>query len=158
MGTSTDEATSFAMLDRYLDAGGSFVDTANCYAWWPAPGNTGGESETVLGRRLARGRRDQVFLATKGGAWVTDPDRWRGSGEATRYSGAGAGTLRRELDESLRRLGTDHVDLYYVHVDDPATPLEETLEALAGLVAAGKIRHLGWSNVRTWRLERVRTS
>lgn len=155
MGTSTDEATSHAMLDRYLNAGGSFVDTANCYAWWPAPGNVGGESETVLGRWLA-GRRDEVFLATKGSAWVSDPDGRRGVAPPHPYSGAGAATLRRELDDSLRRLGTDHVDLYYVHVDDAATPLEETLEALAGLVAAGKTRYLGYSNVRTWRLERIR--
>ncbi len=156
MGTRTDEATSFAMLDRYLDAGGSFVDTANCYAWWPAPGNTGGESETVLGRWFARrGNRDRVFLSTKGGAWVTDPDRHRGRPERPPYEGAGAGTLRAALDASLRRLGTDHVDLYYVHVDDLATPLEETLDALASFVAAGKVRHIGWSNVRTWRLERI---
>jgi aryl-alcohol dehydrogenase-like predicted oxidoreductase len=73
-----------------------------------------------------------------------------------RFAGAGAQTLRDALDGSLRRLGTDHVDLYYIHVDDRATPLEETLEALAGFVQAGKVRYLGWSNVRTWRLERIR--
>ena len=72
------------------------------------------------------------------------------------FEGAGAETLRTALDGSLRRLGIDHVDLYYVHVDDRTTPLEETLEALAGLVAAGKTRYIGWSNVRTWRLERIR--
>jgi aryl-alcohol dehydrogenase-like predicted oxidoreductase len=156
MGTRTDEQTSFAMLDRYLDAGGSFVDTADCYAWWPAPGNQGGESETVLGRWFARrGNRDRVFLSTKGGAWVADPDAYRDRPVRPRYAGAGAATLRDALDASLRRLGTDHVDLYYVHVDDLATPLEETLEALAGFVAAGKVRHVGWSNVRTWRLERI---
>jgi aryl-alcohol dehydrogenase-like predicted oxidoreductase len=156
MGTRTDEQTSFGMLDRYLDAGGSFVDTADCYAWWPAPGNTGGESETVLGRWLAaRGNRDRVFLSTKGSAWVDDPDRYRNQPERPRYAGAGATTLRDALDGSLRRLGTDHVDLYYVHVDDLATPLEETLEALAGFVEAGKVRYIGWSNVRTWRLERI---
>ena len=158
MGTRTDEPTSFAMLDRYLDTGGSFVDTANCYAWWVRPGVTGGESETVLGRWFAsRGNRDRVFLSTKGSAWVADPDRYRdGSGtEREKYSGARADTLRAELDDSLRRLGTDHIDLYYVHVDDLDTPLEETLEALDGFVRAGKIRHVGWSNVRTWRLERI---
>jgi aryl-alcohol dehydrogenase-like predicted oxidoreductase len=156
MGTRTDEQTSFGMLDRYLDAGGSFVDTADCYAWWPAPGNTGGESETVLGRWLAaRGNRDRVYLSTKGSAGVDDPDRYRNQPERPRYAGAGATTLRDALDGSLRRLGTDHVDLYYVHVDDLATPLEETLEALAGFVEAGKVRYIGWSNVRTWRLERI---
>ena len=156
MGTRTDEPTSFGMLDRYLDAGGSFVDTADCYAWWPAPGLVGGESETVLGRWLAaRGNRERVFLSTKGSAWVADPDRYRGKPGTPAYAGADAATLRDALDGSLRRLGTDHVDLYYVHVDDRATPLEETLEALAGFVAAGKVRHIGWSNVRTWRLERI---
>jgi aryl-alcohol dehydrogenase-like predicted oxidoreductase len=156
MGTRTDEPTSFTMLDRYLDLGGSFVDTADCYAWWPAPGLTGGESETVLGRWFAsRGNRDSVFLSTKGSGWVADPAAQRDKGWPAKYVGAGAQTLRNSLDASLRRLGTDHIDLYYVHVDDRATPLEETLEALAGFVAAGKIRHIGWSNVRTWRLERI---
>jgi aryl-alcohol dehydrogenase-like predicted oxidoreductase len=156
MGTRTDEQTSFGMLDRYLDAGGSFMDTADCYAWWPAPGNTGGESETVLGRWFAaRGNRDRMFLSTKGSAWVDDPDRYRNRPERPRYAGAGADTLRHALDGSLRRLGTDHIDLYYVHVDDLATPLEETLDALTGFVQAGKVRHIGWSNVRTWRLERI---
>jgi len=155
MGTSTDEPTSFRILDAYLDAGGDFVDTADCYAWWPAPGLAGGESETTLGRWFARGgRRDRVFLSTKGSAWVADPDAGRASGRP-RYDGAGGDTLRHALDGSLRRLGIDHVDLYYVHVDDLATPLEETLSTLADLVAAGKIRYLGWSNVRTWRLERI---
>ncbi|WP_154814278.1 aldo/keto reductase [Actinophytocola xinjiangensis] len=157
MGTATDEETSHRILDEYLDLGGSFVDTANCYAWWNAPGDIGGESERLLGRWLATGRRrDSVFLATKGGAWVADPERWRPEADRAEYSGARVATLRRELEESLHRLGTDHVDLYYVHVDDLTTPLEETLDALAGLVAAGKVRHLGWSNVRTWRLERIR--
>jgi aryl-alcohol dehydrogenase-like predicted oxidoreductase len=156
MGTSTDEPTSFSMLDRYLDAGGSFIDTANCYAWWPAPGNTGGESESVLGRWFAsRGNRDRVFLSTKGGAWVADPEAARGAAGRPPYEGAGAETLRTSLDASLRRLGIDHIDLYYVHVDDVDTPLEETLAALRSFVDAGKIRYVGWSNVRTWRLERI---
>jgi aryl-alcohol dehydrogenase-like predicted oxidoreductase len=156
MGSATDEPTSFTMLDRYLDAGGSFVDTADCYAWWHAPGFTGGESESVLGRWFAsRGNRDRVFLSTKGSGWVDNPDEQRGKGWPAKYVGAGAQTLRDALDGSLRRLGTDHIDLYYVHVDDPRTPLEETLEALAGFVQAGKVRYLGWSNVRTWRLERI---
>lgn len=163
MGTSTDEDTSTLILERYLDAGGTFLDTADCYAWWPdppagVPPFTGGESESLLGRWFAKsGRRDEVFLATKGSAWVADPAAVRDgrSSAASQYAGAGAGTLRHALDASLRRLGVEHVDLYYVHVDDLATPLEETLEALAGLVAAGKTRHLGWSNVSTARLERI---
>ena len=162
MGTLTDEQASFEMLDHYLDAGGTFLDTANCYAWWTGPSFRGGESEALLGRWLARGgRRDRVFLATKGGAWIRDLDAVRAAPDdktvaRRNYEGAGADTLRHALDASLRRLGTDHVDLYYVHVDDLRTPLEETLEALAGMVRAGKVRYLGWSNVRTWRLERIR--
>jgi aryl-alcohol dehydrogenase-like predicted oxidoreductase len=159
MGTLTDEASSFEMLDRYLHAGGSFLDTANCYAWWP-PGGRGGESESLLGRWFARTRRrDEVFLATKGSAWIADPDDTRGRPwpeVENRFEGAGGDTLRRAIDDSLRRLGTDHVDLYYVHVDDRSTPLEETLSALAEIVAAGKARYIGWSNVRTWRMERIR--
>jgi aryl-alcohol dehydrogenase-like predicted oxidoreductase len=163
MGTRTDEDESVAILDRYVGAGGNFLDTANCYCWWEHKGSFGGESEELLGRWLARtGRRDQVFLATKGGGQLTslsgvwDGDQADWGVARTRFEGAGAATLRRALDDSLRRLGVDHVDLFYVHVDDRSTPLEETLEALAGLVAAGKTRYLGWSNVRTWRLERIR--
>jgi aryl-alcohol dehydrogenase-like predicted oxidoreductase len=159
MGTSTDPDSAHEILERYLAAGGTFLDTADCYAWWPGPATTGGESETLLGAWFARTkRRDDVFLATKGSAWVKDPVAVR-EGRSTapeQYAGAGADTLRHALDASLTRMGIDHVDLYYVHVDDLATPLEETLEALAGLVAAGKTRYLGWSNVQTWRLERIR--
>jgi aryl-alcohol dehydrogenase-like predicted oxidoreductase len=164
MGTATDEAASIAMLDRYTAAGGTFIDTADCYAWWLHRGSQGGESEELLGRWFAAtGRRDQVFLATKGSAIVRDAaSLWNDDGvpdsaaAPSRYVGAGGDTLRRSIDDSLRRLGTDHVDLYYVHVDDRSTPLEETLEALAGIVASGKARYIGWSNVRTWRLERIR--
>ena len=164
LGTLADDETSFAVLDRYAEAGGTFLDTADCYAWWWAQGTDGGQSEDVLCRWMAgRGNRDGTFVATKGsgrtdyaGAWpagspVADWDYAR-----QHFVGAGAATLRTSLEASLRRLRTDHVDLYYVHVDDRRTPLEETLGALAELVAAGKVRHIGWSNVRTWRLERIR--
>lgn len=164
MGTQTDEADSFAMLDRFVERGGSFLDTANCYSWWLNRGSFGGESEETLGRWFARsGRRDDVFLATKATAIPTDLDLvWDADGNPdwgaayNGFDGAGADNLRRSIDDSLRRLGTDHVDLWYVHVDDRSTPLEETLEALDGIVASGKVRYLGWSNVRTWRLERIR--
>ena len=164
MGNATDERDSFHILDRFLEVGGSMVDTADCYEWWVRPGSRGGESEELLGRWMRAGRRrDEVFLATKATALPRySPDLWAADGtpdwalaERT-FEGAGADTLRAALDGSLRRLGTDHVDLYYVHVDDRNTPLEETLEALAGFVQAGKVRYLGWSNVRTWRLERIR--
>jgi len=163
MGTSTSERDAQRMLDRYLDAGGNFLDTANCYAWWSRRGSTGGESEAVLGRWLAAsGKRERVLLATKGSAMLKNPlAHWNAAGEvdwesARRdFEGAGAATLRSDLEGSLRRLGTDHVDLYYVHVDDWVTPLEETLEALAGLVRAGLVRSIGWSNVRTARLAEI---
>jgi aryl-alcohol dehydrogenase-like predicted oxidoreductase len=166
MGTLVDDETSFALLDRYAADGGSFLDTADCYSWWWARGSYGGQSEEVIGRWLARtGRRDQTFVATKGTARLTDLDgvyAEDGTGSADwsvvnkKFVGAGAQTLRTSLEGSLRRLGVDHIDLYYVHVDDRSTPLEETLEALAGFVREGTVRYLGWSNVRTWRLERIR--
>jgi aryl-alcohol dehydrogenase-like predicted oxidoreductase len=164
MGSETGEEESRTILDRYVEIGGSFVDTADCYEWWAHPGSHGGHSEELLGRWMRdRNNRDELFLATKGsGMPHWSEDLWAADGTPNwslarkTFSGAGADNLRQALDGSLRRLGTDHVDLYYVHVDDPATPLEETLEALAGLVQAGKVRHLGWSNVRTWRLEAIR--
>jgi aryl-alcohol dehydrogenase-like predicted oxidoreductase len=164
MGNATDERDAVHILDRYREIGGSFIDTADCYEWWARPGSRGGESEELLGRWLRAGnRRGEVFLATKGSALPHhSPDLWAADGTANwelarrTFAGAGAQTLRDALDGSLRRLGTDHVDLYYIHVDDRNTPLEETLETLAGFVRAGKVRHLGWSNVRTWRLERIR--
>jgi aryl-alcohol dehydrogenase-like predicted oxidoreductase len=164
MGNATDEADSRHILDRYVEVGGSFVDTADCYEWWARRDSRGGESEELLGRWMRdRGNRDRVFLATKGSALPHySPDLWAEDGTANwdlarrTFAGAGKQTLTDALDGSLRRLGTDHVDLYYIHVDDRNTPLEETLEALAGFVQAGKVRYLGWSNVRTWRLERIR--
>jgi aryl-alcohol dehydrogenase-like predicted oxidoreductase len=164
MGNATPEDESVRILDRYREAGGSFIDTADCYEWWRFKGSRGGQSEEVLGRWMrAGGHRDEVFLATKGSGMPADsPELWAEDGTPNwdlarrTFAGAGAQTLRDALDGSLRRLGTDHVDLYYVHVDDRSTPLEETLEALDGLVRAGKTRFIGWSNVRTWRLERIR--
>ena len=164
MGNATPADESVRILDRYAAAGGTFLDTADCYEWWASPGSRGGESERVLGDWMrSRGNRDELFLATKGsGLPHHSPDLWAADGTANwelarkTFEGAGADTLRKALDGSLQRLGTDHVDLYYVHVDDRSTPLEETLEALAGLVAAGKTRFIGWSNVVTWRLERIR--
>jgi aryl-alcohol dehydrogenase-like predicted oxidoreductase len=160
MGTATDEATSHQILDRYVEAGGNFLDTANCYAWWVRPDARGDESETLLGRWFARtGRRDEVFLATKVGGMVAEPVFRPDGGpdwSRIRFEGTGGHTIGRSVDESLRRMGTDRIDLLYIHVDDRSTPLEETLDALAGVVQAGKVRYIGWSNVRAWRLERAR--
>ena len=139
MGTLTDEDTSFGMLDHFVDHGGTFIDTANAYCWWNNPGSHGGESEELIGRWFARtGRRDDVFLATKGSGLIDDLDAvWGADGRPDwslarqHFDGAGGDNLRRSVDDSLRRLQTDHIDLYYVHVDDRSTPIEETLQALA---------------------------
>jgi aryl-alcohol dehydrogenase-like predicted oxidoreductase len=164
MGTATDEATSFRMLDAFADAGGDFLDTANCYMWWGGPQYQGGESEQLLAKWLSRnGNRNRAFVATKVAGLPVNIPELHAAQEAgddpwphVRFEGAGADTVRRGIDGSLKRLGVDHVDLFYVHVDDRATPLEETLAALDEIVVAGKARFIGWSNVRTWRLDRVR--
>ncbi len=165
LGTLADEESSFALLDRFVADGGTFVDTADVYSAWWAQGTPGGQSESLLGRWMAaRGNRDDVFLATKGSAWWTDPAGiWPAGQEEPswdkvpgQWAGAGAQVLRDSLDASLQRLDTDHVDLYFVHVDDRSVPLTETLEALASFVAEGKIRYYGYSNVRAWRLATIR--
>lgn len=161
MGTTTDRETSHTMLDEFLAAGGNFIDTANCYAWWIGQGQ-GGESEELLGRWMKERRnRQQVFLATKGGAAIRDLKSvkdaqgniaWEKVREQYEYLSAAA--LRSALEGSLRRLQVETIDLYYVHVDDRVTPVEETLEALDCFVKEGKVRYIACSNFRTWRLER----
>jgi aryl-alcohol dehydrogenase-like predicted oxidoreductase len=146
LGTHQDEPTSFALLDQYVEAGGTFIDTANIYASWVS-GFKGGESETVLGQWLkARGSRDKLFLATKVGFGYQDV--------AMTLS---ARVIETECDKSLKRLGVDTIDLYYAHVDDRITPLHETLEAFDRLVRAGKVRYVGASNYLAYRLERAHT-
>jgi aryl-alcohol dehydrogenase-like predicted oxidoreductase len=147
-GTDTDEKTSVAILDRFVEAGGTFIDTADNYNQW---NGVGGESETVLGSWLAaRGNRDQIVLATKGGARTTDPN------DPEKFEGLAARTIRRAAEGSLRRLGTDRIDLYYAHYDDRRPPLEETIGALGKLASDGLIGLVGCSNYATWRLERAR--
>jgi aryl-alcohol dehydrogenase-like predicted oxidoreductase len=132
-GWTADEATSHAVLDAFSDAGGTFIDTADAYSAW-VDGNSGGESESVIGSWLRRrGRRDVVVIATK---VAVHPDR----------KGLGRENVLAAADDSLRRLGTDHIDLYYAHFDDPETPLEETASAFDELVKAGKVRYVGGSN------------
>ncbi|MGC9670895.1 aldo/keto reductase [Planosporangium sp. 12N6] len=139
-GWTADEAQSFAVLDAYAEAGGNFIDTADAYSAW-APGNSGGESEAIIGRWMAaRGNRDRIVLATKVSRHP----------EAT---GLARDTIRRAVDASLRRLGTDHIDLYYAHFDDPDTPLAETVAAFGDLVREGKVRHIAASNYTAARLE-----
>lgn len=137
-GTTTSKEKAFAVLDAYLDMGGNFVDTSNNYAHWQG---TGDESETVLGEYFSsRKCRDRIVLATKVGF-----DR----------HGEGQGLKRQQIeywiDESLRKLQTDYIDIYYAHTDDPTTPLEETMDAFQRLIEKGKVRHLGGSNYDTWR-------
>jgi aryl-alcohol dehydrogenase-like predicted oxidoreductase len=152
LGTKVDEATSFAILDRYVEAGGTFIDTANNYAYW-VNGTQGGESEALLGRwRRDRGIGDEVVIATKLGGRPTAP-----AGSLSRdIEGLSAKVIRESSERSRERLGTDRLDLLYAHVEYPAVPLEETVEALGALVAEGAVGLLGASNHWTWRVERAR--
>jgi aryl-alcohol dehydrogenase-like predicted oxidoreductase len=131
---STDEPTALRMIDQFVDAGGNFLDTADVYA--------GGRSEEIVGRAL-KGRRDRAVLATKvRGRTGDDPND---VGLSRRHVVAG-------VEASLRRLGTDYVDLLYAHMWDPLTPIEETLRAFDDLVMTGKVRYLGISNFRAWQV------
>jgi aryl-alcohol dehydrogenase-like predicted oxidoreductase len=149
-GSLVDEETSMAILDRFVEAGGTFIDTSDNYVCW-VEGFEGSESESLLGRWMQRrGNRDQLVLATKVGALPRRFNDW------TELEGLSAGVIQRQARQSLSRLRTDHVDLYYAHVEDRSVPLEETMGAFAGLVADGTVRVLGCSNHATWRVERSR--
>lgn len=138
-GWTADEADSFAVLDAYTAAGGNFVDTADTYSSW-VPGNEGGESETIIGNWLAaRGNRSEVLVATKVGAHP-------------QYKGLRPVTIKAGVEESLRRLRTDYIDLYYTHFDDTDVPVEEIITALDELVKAGKVRAIAASNISAERL------
>jgi aryl-alcohol dehydrogenase-like predicted oxidoreductase len=140
-GWTADETTSFAILDAFVAAGGNFIDTANVYSTW-APGHVGGESESVLGKWFKRsGKRRQIVLATKVGMQMA-PDR----------KGLSALSIEREVEESLRRLESDYIDVYFSHSDDTQTPLEETLRAYEKLITGGKVRLIGASNYTSARL------
>jgi len=150
-GTTVDETTSFAILDRFVEAGGTFIDTADNYSFW-IDGATGDESEALLGRWLAaRGARDRIVLASKVGARPEQPGLGLEAAE-----GLSAKAIHAAIDGSLRRLGTDGVDVYYAHIEDRSVPIEETTGTLAELVADGKAGVLGCSNHATWRIERAR--
>ncbi len=141
-GWTVDEKASFTLLDAFLDAGFDCVDTADVYSRW-APGNKGGESETIIGNWVkARGNRDKVIIATKCGLEMA-PDK----------KGLSKAYIMRAVEDSLKRLQTDYIDLYQSHRDDPATPLEETMAAHAELVKAGKVRVVGASNYTADRLK-----
>lgn len=153
-GTRTDEQTSRALLDRFVDAGGTTLDTANCYAFWSDASGHGGQSEVTLGRWLAAdgSRRDRVEVATKVGVEPLDVPRADGA----TVEGLSADVVRAGCEASLSRLGIDAIDLYWAHGEDRGTPLEETVEAFGSLVQAGSVRRLGVSNHPTWRVERGR--
>jgi aryl-alcohol dehydrogenase-like predicted oxidoreductase len=140
-GWTADEVASFALLDAFVAAGFNFIDTADVYSKW-APGHHGGESETIIGDWLKRrGKRDDVIIATKVGSDM-------GAGR----KGLSKAHIARAAEESLRRLGTDYIDLYQSHRDDEETPVEETLEAYGALIKAGKVRAIGASNFTPERL------
>lgn len=150
-GSAVDEKTSFAILDRFVEAGGNLIDTANNYAFW-LPGFTGDESETTVGRWMAsRGVRDEVLISTKAGARPTVP----GTGLET-AEGLSAGAILSAAADSLRRLGTDRIDLYWTHIEDRSVPLEETLGTLDELVRGGRAGFIGCSNHTAWRTARAR--
>jgi aryl-alcohol dehydrogenase-like predicted oxidoreductase len=139
-GWSADEKRSFELLDAFVDAGFNLVDTADAYSAW-VPGNRGGESETLIGKWLQRsGKRDKVVIATKVAKWAEHP-------------GLSPLNIRQAVEGSLRRLQTDHIDLYQAHEDDATVPLHETLGAFARLIEEGKVRAIGASNYGADRFE-----
>lgn len=140
-GWGADEEASFAVLDAYVEGGGNVIDSANIYSWW-VPGNHGGESETILGRWLAgRDDRDDLVVVTK-----------IGTAGGPQPKGLTRDLVLRGAEDSLRRLGVAHIDLYYAHEDDPDTPIEETLRAFDELVAQGLVRAVAASNYPAPRL------
>ncbi len=138
-GWSANESESFEVLDAYVAGGGNFIDTADVYSEW-AQGHVGGESETIIGKWMkSRGNRHGLVIATKVSMLSTRP-------------GLSASNIKGALEDSLRRLQTDHIDLYYSHTDDPNTPLEETLGAYTEEIKAGKIHHIAASQYTAPRL------
>ena len=141
-GWTADRETSFALLDAFVARGGSMIDTADVYSAW-VDGHTGGESETIIGEWLARsGKRDQVIIATKVGML---PGEGGDKLKPARIAAA--------CEASLKRLGTDHIDVYFAHQDDESVPQEDVLEAFGRLIDAGKVRVIGASNFHAARLK-----
>lgn len=137
-GAETNESTAHEQLDLFVESGGTFIDTADVYSR--------GLSERIIGAWLSKRGADEIVLATKGRFAMSDRAHDRGAGRRH---------LMEAVDASLTRLGVDHVDLYQVHGWDPATPLTETLETLTTIVSSGRARHVGWSNVTGWQLQRI---
>ncbi|WP_329335241.1 aldo/keto reductase [Streptomyces sp. NBC_01352] len=152
-GSRTDEETSFAVLDRYVEAGGTFIDTSDNYAFW-VDGGQGGQSEELLGRwRRSRGIGDEIVIATKLGARPLAP----GTSYVDNPEGLSAKVIRESAERSRERLGVEKLDLLYAHIEDHTVPLEETVEGFASLVAEDTVGLLGVSNHAVWRVERART-
>jgi aryl-alcohol dehydrogenase-like predicted oxidoreductase len=155
-GWSVDEAGSVKVLDAYAEAGGNFIDTADCYSSWSAsmggPPNAGGVAEEIVGRWLAaRGNRDDMVVATKVRAAMGESFS-QGRSTVHQREGLSRRWIMKACEDSLRRLGVDYIDLYQTHFLDPRVPIEETLSALTDLVRQGKVRYLGCSNYSAWRL------
>ncbi|WP_329360639.1 aldo/keto reductase [Streptomyces sp. NBC_01483] len=151
-GSVTDEKTSFAVLDRYVEAGGNFVDTSDNYAFW-TDGSQGGQSEELLGRwRRSRGTGDEIVFATKLGARPLAP----GTGYTDNPEGLSAKVIREAAERSRERLGLDRIDLLYAHIEDRTVDPRETVEGFGELVAEGTVGLLGASNHAIWRVERAR--
>ncbi|MCM3299353.1 aldo/keto reductase [Streptomyces pseudogriseolus] len=151
-GSVTDERTSFALLDRYVEAGGNFVDTSDNYAFW-TDGGQGGQSEELLGRwRRSRGAGDEIVVATKLGARPLAP----GTSYTDNPEGLSAKVIRDSAERSRERLGMERLDLLYAHIDDHTVPQRETVEGFGALVAEGTVGLLGVSNQAVWRVERAR--
>ena len=141
-GWTVGEPSSFKILDAFLEAGFNFIDTADVYSMW-APGNKGGESETIIGNWLKKnGKRKDVIIATKLGNDM-------GNGK----KGLNAKYMKQAVEDSLKRLGTDYIDLYQSHIDDPGTPVEETMSAYNELIKEGKVRYIGASNLSAERIK-----
>ncbi|MDF3142164.1 MULTISPECIES: aldo/keto reductase [unclassified Streptomyces] len=151
-GSQTDEETSFAVLDRYVEAGGTFIDTSDNYAFW-TDGGQGGQSEELLGRwRRSRGIGDEIVIATKLGARPLAP----GTSYVDNAEGLSAKVIRESAERSRDRLGVAKLDLLYAHIEDQRVPLQETVEGFAELVSEGTVGLLGVSNHAIWRVERAR--
>lgn len=150
-GYRTDERTAFAILDRFAEAGGTFLDAANNYGQWHGEA---GESERVLGRWMkARGKADDMVVATKVGARTLRP----GDPSPEHWQGLGRQYVLGDIETSRSNLGRDRIDLYYAHIDDRATPQQETVDAFAELVENHTVGLIGCSNTALWRIERARS-
>ncbi|ANZ40593.1 oxidoreductase [Lentzea guizhouensis] len=158
-GTETDETTSFAILDRYVEAGGTFVDTSNNYSFW-INSTQGGESEALLGRwRKSRGVGDEVVIATKlGGRPIAAGLDFAETAKQENIEGLSAAVIRKSAERSRELLGVEKIDLLYAHVEDPTVPVEETVQGFADLVAEDVVGLLGVSNHWTWRVEQARAA